>query len=57
MRLRRRKEAIAAYFSAVAVSGGLQGGQREWTREGEGRNWVLKSEGGEGEVTARVLKE
>ena len=43
----KKKEASAAYFSAVAVNGGLQGGRRN--REGEGRNWVLESEGGEGE--------
>ena len=51
----KKKEALAAYFSAVAISGDLQGGRRN--REGEGRNWVLESEGGEGKVTARVLKE
>ena len=27
----REKEPTAAYFSAVAVNGGLQGGRRKWT--------------------------
>ena len=38
----KKKEASAAYFSAVAVGGGLQGGRRN--REGEGRAIERESE-------------